>query len=197
MLGYLKLSENADDAGYQTMQSLIAIGSGRFFGRGLGESTQKLFYLPEQHTDFIFSITAEELGLLGILLIILMFVYLTYRGIYIASRCEDPLAVYMAFGFTFMISMQAFINMGVTLGLLPVTGLTLPFISYGGSSLMYTYISIGILLNISMNTMARSRKADEEPDTGGGWNRGTSVPGNRSRRVHSAPPRRNPHLDRR
>jgi cell division protein FtsW len=185
--GFMNLRETATDAGYQTMQSLIAVASGRFFGRGLGESTQKILYLPEMHTDFIFSITAEELGILGLLLIVLLFVYLTIRGFHVASRCEDPLAIYLAFGIVFNISIQAFVNMGVALGLLPVTGLTLPFISFGGASLLCTYIGIGILLNVSMNTMARSPKRRERPDPSSGWNRRPSVPGNRPGRTHPAP----------
>ncbi len=181
LMGFLHLHDHASNEGYQTMQSLIAVGSGGFFGKGLGESTQKLMYLPEQHTDFIFSIVGEELGLIGIALIVVLFVYLTYRGIQIAQRCNDPLAVYLAFGIIFMNSIQAFVNMGVALGILPVTGLTLPFISYGGSSLMFTYMGFGIVLNISMNNMARGKKKDEEFNTGGWGHRGPFVPGNRPR----------------
>lgn len=195
--GFLNLKETASGAGYQTMQSLIAVGAGRYFGRGIGESTQKIMYLPEMHTDFIFSITAEELGILGLLLVVMLFIYLTIRGFHIAQKCEDPLAIYLAFGVVFNISMQAFVNMGVALGMLPVTGLTLPFISFGGASLMSTFIGIGILLNISMNTMARSPRRREEPGTGGGWNRGTSVPGGRPRRLHPATTSRYSNMDRR
>jgi cell division protein FtsW len=186
MMGFMNLSKTAANEGYQTMQSLIGFGSGGFFGKGLGESTQKLMYLPEQHTDFIFAIVGEELGILGLLLVVVLFVYLTYRGLHIAQKCEDPLAVYLVFGVIFMISTQAFVNMGVALGMLPVTGLTLPFISFGGSSLMCTYMGIGILLNISMNSMAMTKRRGYEEHSIGGWgHRGTSVPGDRPRPVHT------------
>ncbi|MFA6451583.1 MAG: putative lipid II flippase FtsW, partial [bacterium] len=182
MMGFMNLKETASNEGYQTMQSLIAFGNGRFFGKGLGESTQKLMYLPEQHTDFIFSIVGEELGILGLLLVVSLFVYLTYRGLYIARKCEDPLATYLVFGIIFMISAQAFLNMGVALGMLPVTGLTLPFISFGGSSLMFTYMGIGIILNISMNSMATAKRRGYEEHSSGGWgHRGPSIPGDRPR----------------
>jgi len=196
LMGFLNLSETAANEGYQTMQSLIAFGNGRYFGRGIGESTQKLMYLPERHTDFIFSIIGEEFGILGLMLIVLLFIYLLYRGFHIAQKCEDPLAIYLAFGIIFMITFQAFVNMGVALGFLPVTGLTLPFISFGGSSLMCTYMGIGILLNISMNSMSMTkRKTNEELGTGGWGHRGPSVPGDRPRRTHPEVWGRRPSVD--
>lgn len=135
--------------GYQLVQSLTAIGSGGIVGRGLGESREKLLFLPEPYNDFIFAIIGEELGLLGGLLIIGLFASLTWVGYSIARRAPDRFGMLLASGITFTIASQAAINLGVATGILPVTGLTLPFISYGGSSLIVSFAMTGILLNIS------------------------------------------------
>ncbi|MBN1756417.1 putative lipid II flippase FtsW [bacterium] len=134
---------------YQTNQALIALGSGSAFGLGIGESKQKLFYLPEAHTDFILAIIGEEFGFIGTLAVMLGFLILTWRGIKIALRANDPLGFLLASGITSLIFLHFVINVGVVTALLPTTGIPLPFMSYGGSSLLFTLIGIGILLNIS------------------------------------------------
>jgi len=136
-------------SGYQIVQSLVAIGSGGVIGRGLGASRAKLFYLPQAHNDFIFSIASEELGLIGALALIALFALFAWRAFHIALHASDRFGYLLAFGIGFTISMQALINLGVALGILPVTGLTLPFISNGGSSLVVTLAMVGTLLNIS------------------------------------------------
>ncbi|OEF96754.1 putative lipid II flippase FtsW [Desulfuribacillus alkaliarsenatis] len=135
--------------GYQIIHSLYAFGNGGISGVGFGAGLQKLFYLPEPHTDFIFSIIGEELGLIGAISIILLFALFLWRGLLISSKVEDPFGSLLALSLTVMISVQAFMNIAITIGMLPVTGLTLPFISYGGSSLLVTLIATGIILNIS------------------------------------------------
>jgi len=135
--------------GYQVNQSIIGIGSGGFFGVGLGNSAQKFYFLPENHTDFVFSIFAEEAGLVGTtILLLLMFVFV-YRGFKIAEQAPDMFGFLLASGLALMIGIQVFINIGVATKILPTTGMTLPFISYGGSSLLLSFIATGILLNIS------------------------------------------------
>jgi len=137
------------DEGFQTIQSLYALGSGGLFGMGLGRSRQKFFYLPEQHTDFIFAILGEELGFLGAFLVICLFLLFAWRGFKIALNAPDTFSSLLATGLTVMVVFQAAINIGVVSGALPVTGITLPFISYGGSSLLFSMIGVGLLLNIS------------------------------------------------
>lgn len=149
ILSFLNPWGDPSDSGFQIIQSFYAFGSGGLFGRGLGEGKQKLFYLPEPHTDFIFSVIGEELGLVGIFLILAAFFIFVYRGISTAIRSSDLFSTYLALGITVLIGLQATIHMGVTLGLLPTKGITLPFISYGGSSLIVNLIGLGILLNIS------------------------------------------------
>jgi cell division protein FtsW len=139
------------DTGYQLTQSLIAFGRGEWFGVGLGNSVQKLFYLPEAHTDFVFAIFAEEMGLFGVTLVIGLFVFLVHRIFAVARKAvhrQDWFAAYAVFGIGIMIAGQAFINIGVTSGLLPTKGLTLPFISYGGSSLIVSCAMIALVLRI-------------------------------------------------
>jgi len=149
IIGYLDPWAHASKEGYQTINSLYALGSGGFFGMGLGNSRQKLDFLPEQHTDFIFAILGEELGFVGAFFVILMFFLIAWRGYRTALKCPDIFGSFLAVGITTMITLQAFLNMGVVTGLLPVTGISLPFISYGGSSLLFSMLGIGILLNIS------------------------------------------------
>ncbi|WP_419761868.1 putative lipid II flippase FtsW [Caldalkalibacillus salinus] len=141
--------EDAQNTGYQLIQSLIAIGNGGFTGRGFGNSIQKYLYLPEAQTDFIFAITAEELGLVGVSFILVCYALLIVRGIRAAVRVPNTFGTLLGIGIVSMIGVQALINIGVVSGRLPVTGISLPLISYGGSSLLLTLFSIGILLNIS------------------------------------------------
>lgn len=136
-------------SGYQAVQSFVAFGMGGLYGSGLGGSSQKLFFLPQAHTDFIFSIIGEEFGFIGISVIILLFITVLFRSVKISLRAPDSFSCYLVFGFTILITLQAGINMGVAVGLLPTKGITLPFISYGGSSLISTFAAMGIILGIS------------------------------------------------
>jgi cell division protein FtsW len=136
-------------SGFQIIQSQIALGSGGIFGVGLGHSRQKLFYLPAAHTDFIFSIIGEELGLMGTLGVILLFILFIYHGYKIVRNCHDPFDLFLAFGLVVMISLKAVINIAVSCGVFPTKGLPLPFISYGGSSFIFDMLSLGLLLNIA------------------------------------------------
>ena len=138
--------------GFQMIQSLYAIGPGGLFGMGFLNSRQKHFYLPEPQTDFIFSIISEEFGFLGVLIVCSLFAFILYRGIKIAMHAANTFSKYLAFGFVFQLIFQALLNLMVVVGLIPVTGVTLPFLSYGGSSLLISMISMGILLNLSKNT---------------------------------------------
>jgi len=137
------------DAGFQLVQSFIAFGSGAAFGVGLGESKQKMFYLPEAHTDFIFSVIGEELGLVGAALVMTGYAAFAYAGLRLAITCKDPFGKRLAAGITALICGQATINLAAVLGLAPLTGIPLPFVSYGGSSLVIALLSVGILLNIA------------------------------------------------
>ena len=136
-------------SGFQIIQSLYAIGPGGLFGMGIGNSIQKHFYLPEPQTDFIFSIISEELGFLGVLILSSIFLFIFYRCIKISLNTKDLFGKYLSFGLSFMIIFQTILNLCVVIGLVPVTGVTLPFISYGGSSLLVSMASIGIILNVS------------------------------------------------
>ena len=136
-------------SGFQMIQSLYAIGPGGLLGNGYLNSIQKHFYLPEPQTDFIFSIIAEEFGVVGVIIVVGLFILLLYRGIKIAINTNDSFSKYLAFGILFQLIFQAILNLSVVVGLIPVTGVTLPFISYGGSSLLVSMFSMGILLNIS------------------------------------------------
>ena len=137
--------------GFQSIQSMYAIGPGGLFGMGLFNSIQKHFYLPEPQTDFIFSIICEEFGIVGILIVSCLFIFIIYRIIKVALSCNDLFTKFLSFGIAFQLSFQIILNLGVVTALFPVTGVTLPFLSYGGSSLIITMISIGIVLNISKN----------------------------------------------
>jgi len=136
-------------SGYQLVQSLLSFGNGGLFGTGLGEGRQKLFFLPEPHTDFIFSMIGEELGFVRVLPVVFLFLYILYRGYRIAGQAQDPFGQLLALGLTLMLALQALFHMAVTTGLLPTKGLPLPFVSYGGSSLMVSLTATGILLSIS------------------------------------------------
>jgi cell division protein FtsW len=137
--------------GFQVIQSLIAVGTGGTFGRGLMQGVQKLFYLPEPHTDFIYSVIAEELGLIGALAVLFCFSVLAWRGLRVARRAPDAFGAYVALGLTVMVVVQALVNISVTLSLLPTKGIPLPLVSAGGSSMLTTLFGIGVLLNISQH----------------------------------------------
>jgi cell division protein FtsW len=149
MLAFINPELDPKGAGFHILQSLIAVGTGGMTGLGLMESVQKLFYLPEPHTDFIFAVVCEELGWLGAIAVLALFVTLGYRGLRAAVLSTDPFARFLAFGITSTILIQAFFNMSVVLALLPTKGIPLPLISSGGTSVFLTLASLGILLNVT------------------------------------------------
>ena len=149
ILSFLNPWSDPLGSGFQIIQSLYAIGPGGLFGLGLGNSVQKHFYLPEPQTDFIFAIISEEFGFLGIIIVSILFLTIIISSINIALKSKDLFSKYLVFGITFWISFQTILNLMVVVGLIPVTGVTLPFLSYGGSSLLILYTSIGIILNVS------------------------------------------------
>ncbi|MBF0122892.1 MAG: putative lipid II flippase FtsW [Candidatus Omnitrophica bacterium] len=149
IVSFMNPWDDPQGAGFQLSQSQIALGSGGFWGVGLGQSQQKLFYLPAAHTDFIFSIIGEELGFLGAVVLIVLFGMLIWHGVKILKHTVDPFGYYIAFGILVMISIQVMVNVGVSIGALPTKGLPLPFISYGGSALIFNMAAIGLLLNIA------------------------------------------------
>lgn len=152
IIAFLNPWEDPSGVGFQVIQSFYAFGRGGFWGVGLGESSQKLYRLPEAHTDFIFSVIGEELGFVGTTAIVLLFLIFIWRGFLTAYQAKDPFGTHLATGLTLLIGLQAFINLGVASGLLPTKGLTLPFISMGGSSMLVTMLSVGVILNISEQT---------------------------------------------
>ncbi|NLL44860.1 MAG: stage V sporulation protein E [Mollicutes bacterium] len=149
ILSFLNPWKDPLGSGFQIIQSLYAIGPGGLLGFGFGNSRQKHFYLPEPQTDFIFSIISEEFGFLGVIIVSTLFLTIIIKGFKIARHCQDLFGKYLAFGITFGLAFQSILNLMVVVGLVPVTGITLPFLSYGGSSLMITLIGMGIVLNIS------------------------------------------------
>jgi cell division protein FtsW len=151
-LAFLNPWEDPLGDGFQIIQSLIAVGTGGISGKGLMNGVQKLFYLPEPHTDFIYAVIAEELGLIGATAVVLCFCVMTWRGLRVATNAEDPFGGYLALGLTTMVAAQAFVNISVVLGLMPTKGLPLPFVSAGGSSLLINLVGMGILLNVSQHT---------------------------------------------
>ena len=166
--GFLDPWGDPFDSGFQLTQALIAFGRGEWLGVGLGASVQKLFYLPEAHTDFLFAVLAEELGLFGVIAVITLFTFLVYRILKIGRAAEireRPFAGYVAYGIGIWIALQAFINIGVNMGVLPTKGLTLPFMSYGGSSMVAMCIAIGLLIRIDFET----RKEDRSIQKGKRW----------------------------
>lgn len=146
---FLNPDADPQGSGYHAIQSLLAIGSGGLFGRGFGVGHQKYKYLPEAHTDYIFAILAEELGLVGTLCVLFLFTALLYKGLQIALQCRRPYLRGVALGVTYLISLQALLNVGVVTGSTPSTGLPLPFISYGGTSLLFSLIAVGLLMNVA------------------------------------------------
>jgi cell division protein FtsW len=151
LLTFMNPGADPKDAGFQAQQSLIAVGSGGIFGKWFGSGSQKLMFLPEPHTDFIYAMIGEELGFVGALLILGLFVYLGYRGLRAARSAPDAFGTYLATGITAWVLLQALIHVGVTLTLLPTKGLPLPLISYGGSNLVVTLAGLGVLVNISQH----------------------------------------------
>jgi len=152
ILAFLDPFADPQGRGFHTIQSLIAVSTGGITGSGLMEGKQKLFYLPEPQTDFIFAVTAEELGLIGSMIIVALFGIFCFRGFRAALRTQDLFGRYLAIGITAMIGVQAFFNISVVLAMLPTKGIPLPFISYGGSSLFIMLASVGVLLNITKQT---------------------------------------------
>jgi len=149
IIAFLDPWRDAQGVGFQLSQSQIALGSGGVFGVGPGQSVQKLFYLPAAHTDFIFSIIGEELGLLGTIAVVLLFAVFIWQGIRIAKNTTDSFGYYLSIGIVAMLGLQAVVNIGVSIGAFPTKGLPLPFISYGGSALIFNMMAVGLLLNIS------------------------------------------------
>jgi cell division protein FtsW len=150
-LAFLNPWEDPLGDGFQIIQSLIAVGTGGVWGKGVMNGVQKLFYLPEPHTDFIYSVIAEELGLLGASAVVACFCVITWRGLRVALRAPDSFGAFLALGLTTMIAVQALVNMSVVLGLMPTKGIPLPFVSAGGSSLLINLVGMGILLNVSQH----------------------------------------------
>lgn len=157
VLSFLNPWADPLNTGYQTIQSLIAMGSGGFFGVGIGASRQKWLYVPNAHTDFIYAILGEELGLLGTLMVLGMFAFFTYLGIRIARQAPDRFGMYIAAGITIWVAFQALVNMGAVTASLPITGVPMPLVSFGGSSLVVTLVGMGILTNIARQSV-RSKK---------------------------------------
>jgi cell division protein FtsW len=151
LLSFLNPWEDPKGDGFQIIQSLIAVGTGGVSGRGLMKGVQKLFYLPEAHTDFIYAVISEELGLIGATLVLLCFCVITWRGLKVALKAPDTFGSFLALGLTTMVAVQAFVNMSVVLGLMPTKGIPLPFVSSGGSSLLINLLGMGVLLNVSQH----------------------------------------------
>jgi cell division protein FtsW len=167
LLTFLAPWKDASNAGFQITQSFLAFGSGGPFGVGLGEGKQKLFFLPEAHTDFVLALVGEELGLVGTGAIILLFALFVVRGFQIAARARMPFGRYLGVGITLLIGGQALVNAAVATGMLPTKGLTLPFVSYGGSSLVISLLAVGILLNISRDRQAGPEESGRRGGRGG------------------------------
>lgn len=165
IISFLDPWSDPTGAGFQIVQSFLALGSGGITGVGLGEGRQKLFFLPEPHTDFIYSLIGEELGFLGGMIVIFLFLIMLWRGTRIAMRTEEPFGRYLAIGITLMIGVQALINLGVVTGMLPTKGIPLPFVSFGGSSLLINMAALGILLNISKKMNPNPKKTGGQKKT--------------------------------
>ncbi len=159
LLAFLNPWADPSDSGFQLVQSLIAVGTGGVTGLGLGDGVQKLFYLPYPHTDFIYAVVAEELGLLGATAFLICFGIIAWRGLRVVSRAPDPFGALIALGLTTMIAVQAFANISIVLGLLPTKGIPLPFVSAGGSSLIVSLAGMGVLLNVSEHASVEEETA--------------------------------------
>ncbi|MED4532692.1 FtsW/RodA/SpoVE family cell cycle protein [Metabacillus fastidiosus] len=162
LVGFADPFANQDLQGWQLVNSFYAIGSGGLTGLGLGQSVQKYGYLPESHTDFIMAIISEELGVFGVLFVLALLTFIILKGFAIARKCTDPFGSLLAVGISSMIAIQAMINLGGVTGLIPITGVTLPFVSYGGSSMILLLLSMGILVNVSMFTKYREMNDQKE-----------------------------------
>ncbi len=158
ILAWLHPEESREGVGYQAYQAMIALGTGGWNGLGLGNGRQKLGFVPEHHTDFIFSIIGEELGLVATIAVVVVFLLLVICGIFISSRARDPFGLLLGSGVTFLIGFQAFINIGVVTSTLPNKGMPLPFISYGGSNLLAMLVAVGILLSVARQALETTRK---------------------------------------
>ncbi len=158
LMTFLAPWKDASDAGFQITQSFLAFGSGGPFGVGLGEGKQKLFFLPEAHTDFVLALVGEELGLAGTATVIVLFALFVWRGFLISARARVPFGKYLGLGITLLVGLQALVNAAVVTGLVPTKGLTLPFVSYGGSSLVVSFVGVGMLLSISRDRHAGGSK---------------------------------------
>ncbi len=180
LLTFLNPWNDQLDAGFQSVQAILALGTGGWLGIGLGQSVQKYQWLPEAHTDFIFAIIGEETGILGASAVLLAFGWLAYRGFRTALRAPDAFGLLLATGITTWLSVQAFVNMGAVTGTLPTTGIPLPFISYGGSSLAISLLAVGILLNISAQGQKVGLRRDAGADIGRGDRRTYLPRGRRS-----------------
>ena len=156
LLTFLNPWEDPLGDGFQIIQSLIAVGTGGLWGKGLMNGVQKLFYLPEPHTDFIYSVISEELGLVGATAVVICFCVITWRGLRVSLRAPDRFGSFLALGLTTMVAIQALVNISVVLGLMPTKGIPLPFVSAGGSSLMINLLGMGILLNVSQHTTSEA-----------------------------------------
>jgi cell division protein FtsW len=185
LLTFLDPWKDPTGAGLQNVQALISLGSGGVFGRGLGQGIEPLYYLPEAHTDMIFAVIGEELGLVGVTLVLMAFCAFAYAGVRLAIACRDPFAKRLAAGITALVCGQAAINMAAAIGVAPLTGIPLPFVSYGGSSLVVMLAAVGVLLNIARNG---GRAATAVPDRGGRDGRARRA-GSGGRRGASAPRR--------
>ncbi len=185
LFSFINPWHDAQGAGYQTVQAIIGLGSGGVFGRGLGQSIEKANFLPEAHTDMIFAIIGEELGLIGAAAVIASYGAFAYFGLRIALSCKDPFGKRLAAGLTVLVCGQAAINLAAVMGIAPLTGIPLPFVSYGGSSLVVALVSVGILLNIAGDAGARSASV---PDSGRGNSRPRAA--RARRRASAARPRR-------
>jgi cell division protein FtsW len=190
LLSFLDPWADPEGTGFQTVQAMIALGSGGVFGVGLGESVQKIYYLPEATTDMIFAIVGEELGLLGAVAVVAAFAVFAYAGFNVALRCRHPFGKLLATGVTALVTGQALLNLSAVLGVAPLTGIPLPFVSYGGSSLVVVLAGVGILLNIAVNHAAEAtarvpdrRRRDGRPRAAVARGRGGARPARRPRHV--------------
>ena len=161
LFSFLHPWHDAQGAGFQTLQAIIGFGSGGIFGTGIGQGVAKVNYLPEAHTDMIFATIGEELGLVGATLVIAAYCAFAYAGLRVALRCRDPFGKRLAAGLTTLVCGQALVNLAAVLGLAPLTGITLPFVSYGGSSLVVSLASVGVLLNIAGHGRAASAQVPD------------------------------------
>lgn len=163
LVSFMDPFADSSGSGLQLIQAYIAMANGGLSGTGLGQSIQKLFYLPEPHTDFILAIVSEELGIFGVLFVLIAYIVIIFRGVMIGTKCKSPFGSLLAFGIVFQIAIQVLFNVGAVTGMLPITGIPLPLISNGGSSLFITFVSLAILANISRNTI-RQKRLQENTD---------------------------------